>query len=129
MLPSSVSTTGLVLAGGFGIVAAALYLLRRKMSRKWIDLSRYPELKNKRLDGQVVIITGANTGLGRCAAEDIAKRAPHTLVLACRDVVAGSQAAKDIMQSTGHPRVRCMHLDLASIDSVNSFAENVKVCH
>jgi len=99
------------------------------MTRKWINLAtQYPELNNdlRRLEGQVVVVTGGNTGLGRVAAEELAKRNPKVLVLACRNVVAGNQAAREIAASTGHPDVRCMLLDLASLESIRSLVQDLK---
>ena len=60
---------------------------------------------SKRLDGQVIVITGGNTGLGYWAALELARRGPQAIILACRNVVAGSEAAKKISAATGHKNV------------------------
>ena len=44
--------------------------------------------------GKIIVITGANTGLGFVAAEELAKLGPSKLILACRDKSRG-QAAVD----------------------------------
>lgn len=124
--------TGVTVAatvGGIGLVCAGLlYALRRKMTRKWIDLAKsFPELQDvRRLEGQVVVVTGGNTGLGRVAAQELAKRGPRVLILACRNVVAGNEAARAIAASTGHPDVRCMLLDLACLESVRKFVADLE---
>jgi len=39
-----------------------------------------------RADGKVIIVTGSNTGIGKEAARDFAKRGAH-VYMACRDLV------------------------------------------
>jgi NAD(P)-dependent dehydrogenase (short-subunit alcohol dehydrogenase family) len=66
--------------------------------------------------GKTVIITGANSGIGRGAA--LALAAKHArVVLAVRDTDKGQTAAATM---TGNPEVR--QLDLASLASVREFA-------
>ena len=65
----------------------------------------YPFLSEK-LDGQVIVITGGNTGLGFCAAKELARRNPAAVILACRNVVAGNEASRQIMKETGHSNVK-----------------------
>jgi NAD(P)-dependent dehydrogenase (short-subunit alcohol dehydrogenase family) len=68
------------------------------------------------LGGRTVVVTGANSGIGREAARQLA-RAGARVVLAVRDVAKGEQAAAGMPGST---EVR--QLDLASLDSVRAFA-------
>ena len=51
------------------------------------------------LSGQTVIITGANSGIGRAAARALAGAGAH-VVLAVRDTGKGAQAAASIQGST-----------------------------
>ncbi|MDE3083308.1 MAG: SDR family NAD(P)-dependent oxidoreductase [Acidobacteriota bacterium] len=69
------------------------------------------------LQGRSVIITGANSGIGRVAAGVLAG-AGAAVTLAVRDVARGEAAAATM---TGTVSVRC--LDLADLGSVRSFAE------
>ena len=69
------------------------------------------------LAGRSVIITGANSGIGRAAARALA-RAGATVTLAVRDVRKGETAAAAM---TGDVMVRA--LDLANLRSVHAFAE------
>lgn len=125
-MASTSSSSVLVVAGGIGFVGLTLlYALRKRMSRNWIDISKIPELRDKRMDGQVVVVTGGNTGLGRIAAEEIAKRGPKLIILACRNVVAGNEAARQIKAKTD-TEVRCMLLDLASLESVQAFVNDLR---
>lgn len=43
-----------------------------------------------KMDGKVVLITGANGGIGKETARDIAKRGAR-LILACRNLTAGNE--------------------------------------
>ncbi|XP_076864993.1 retinol-DH_like_SDR_c domain-containing protein isoform X2 [Brachyhypopomus gauderio] len=74
-----------------------------------------------RLDGRTVIITGANTGIGKETAFDMAKRGAR-VVMACRDLTKAENAAAEIQRSTGNVNVVVRHLDLASLYSVRQFA-------
>ncbi|KAM6910544.1 retinol dehydrogenase 13 [Xenentodon cancila] len=75
-----------------------------------------------RLDGKIVVITGANTGIGKETSRDMARRGAR-VVMACRDLTRGEQAAAEIRQSTGNGNVVVRHLDLASLYSVQQFAK------
>jgi NAD(P)-dependent dehydrogenase (short-subunit alcohol dehydrogenase family) len=68
------------------------------------------------MTGRSVIVTGANSGIGRAAASVFAGAGAH-VVLAVRDVDRGRAAAA---QMPGATEVR--RLDLASLDSVREFA-------
>lgn len=68
------------------------------------------------LRGRHIIITGANSGIGRSAAAALA-RAGASVTLAVRDVAKGESAAATM---SGDVRVR--QLNLADLQSVRSFA-------
>jgi NAD(P)-dependent dehydrogenase (short-subunit alcohol dehydrogenase family) len=70
------------------------------------------------LRGRHVIITGANSGIGRSAATALA-RVGASVTLAVRDVAKGESAASAM---AGDVHVR--RLDLANLRSVRSFAED-----
>ncbi|KAM3593585.1 uncharacterized protein V6R79_016321 [Siganus canaliculatus] len=77
-----------------------------------------------RLDGKTAIVTGANTGIGKETAKDLAARGAR-VILACRDTTRGEQAARDIMREVKGAKVVARHLDLADTKSICQFAENV----
>ena len=74
---------------------------------------------------KVVIITGANKGIGKEAAKEIAKFGAK-VYMACRSLDSANQAKDEIIKETGNPNVFVKHLDLASTDSIQKFAESFK---
>jgi len=80
----------------------------------------------KRLDGKTVIITGANTGLGLETAKDIARRGAAKVILACRNIEKGNEAANLIKRETGNTNISVKSLDLTSLSSVRKFASEIK---
>ncbi|XP_033102140.1 retinol dehydrogenase 11-like [Anneissia japonica] len=77
------------------------------------------------LIGKTVVITGANTGIGKETAFELAKRGAK-VILACRNQEKGENAAKDIRATTNNPHVVCRVLDLASFQSIRNFAEGLQ---
>jgi NAD(P)-dependent dehydrogenase (short-subunit alcohol dehydrogenase family) len=73
--------------------------------------------------GRVAVVTGANSGLGREAARALAL-AGADVVLACRDVAKGEEAASSI-RSCEAAAISVEALDLASLESVRDFAERL----
>lgn len=73
-----------------------------------------------RIDGRVVIVTGANTGIGRETALDLATRGAK-VYLACRDLSKAEATKQDIVQQSGNVNVFVMSLDLSSLESVRKF--------
>ncbi|KAJ7344721.1 hypothetical protein JRQ81_000671 [Phrynocephalus forsythii] len=76
-----------------------------------------------KLNGKVVVITGANTGIGKETARDLAGRGAR-VILACRDMVKAEAAASEIQATTGNQEVFAKKLDLADTRSIREFAEN-----
>ncbi|KAL2095371.1 hypothetical protein ACEWY4_010090 [Coilia grayii] len=75
------------------------------------------------LHGKTVIVTGSNSGIGKHTALDLARRGAR-VILACRDQQRAEAAVTDIKQRSESNEVVYMHLDLAKLSSVRSFAEN-----
>ncbi|KAM6950765.1 retinol dehydrogenase 13-like [Lycodopsis pacificus] len=78
-----------------------------------------------RLDGKTVLITGANTGIGKETALDMAKRGAR-VILACRDITRACIAADEIRQQSGNGNVVVKKLDLTSLRSVRELARDVQ---
>jgi NAD(P)-dependent dehydrogenase (short-subunit alcohol dehydrogenase family) len=75
-----------------------------------------------RLDGKTVIITGANTGIGKETAIDLARRGAR-VVMACRNPDRAKKALEDICQASGGRNVVNYDLDLASFKSIRGFVK------
>ncbi|XP_065663522.1 retinol dehydrogenase 12 [Hydra vulgaris] len=78
---------------------------------------------NTKLDGKTVIITGANTGIGKETAIDLARRGA-TVVMACRDLNRGEKALEEVKNLSGSQKIFLRILDLASLKSINNFSSN-----
>ena len=92
------------------------------MYRRWIGKGVCHS--KAKLAGKTVIVTGANTGIGLETAVDMAERGAR-VILACRSEERGEKAAVKVQRRTGNGKVRYMHLDLASLKSIRSFADSV----
>src|SRR4051812_310469 len=77
------------------------------------------------MTGKVVVITGANAGIGREAAVALARRGA-TVVMTARSELRGGRAREYVRsRSRAGDRVVLLDLDLASFASIRSFAEEV----
>ncbi|KAL6488060.1 hypothetical protein MHYP_G00046860 [Metynnis hypsauchen] len=133
-----------------GVVALILRLLSshiRKYAAGGVCLS------TARLDGKTALITGANCGIGRETALDLASREAHGtvfiylgssncafnaalgsasacyqatvpgVILACRDIEKGEETAAEIRRRVGGAQVEVRELDLADTCSIRAFAQ------
>lgn len=73
------------------------------------------------LTGKVVLITGANTGIGRVTARELAKRGAHVF-LACRSREKTEPVLQEIAQLT-RGKAEYLPLDLGDLNSVRQCAE------
>ncbi len=73
------------------------------------------------LAGKIIIITGANSGIGRAAAKLLAADGA-TVVMACRSPERGREAREEIVRETGNQDTALMILDMSSHASIRRFA-------
>lgn len=71
------------------------------------------------------IVTGASSSIGLYAAKELAARGDYHVVMACRDVMKGEKAARDMGMPEGSYSV--LELDLASLGSVRNFVKNFQI--
>ena len=76
-----------------------------------------------RLDGKTVVITGANTGIGKETALDLSRRGAK-IVMLCRNVEKGETAADEVRNSSKGDVV-VQKMDLASLKSVRECCEQL----
>ena len=74
------------------------------------------------LNGKVILVTGANVGLGKGAVLHMAKK-DATVVMACRSEKKCAAAAEDIKAAYGKAKLVPMVVDLSSLKSVKAFCE------
>lgn len=77
--------------------------------------------KDTRIDGKIVVITGANAGIGKETAIDLAKRGGK-IYIACRDIKRGEDALLEIKGRSGSDDIHFLQLDLASMQSIREFS-------
>ena len=78
----------------------------------------------KTLRKGTAVITGASSGLGLATAKALAETGKWHVIMACRDFLKASRAAKAAGMDKDSYTI--VHLDLASLDSVRQFVKNVR---
>ena len=76
------------------------------------------------LDGRTLLVTGANTGIGKEITRALAARGARVL-LACRSQEQGRRAVDEITAQTGNHRLELLALDLGDLASVRACAQEV----
>lgn len=86
-----------------------------------------PPIPKTQFHGQVVIVSGSNTGLGLSAARHITRLGASRVILAVRNIEKGEAAKASIEESTGRKGVaEVWQVDLTSYKSVQAFAEKAQ---
>jgi NAD(P)-dependent dehydrogenase (short-subunit alcohol dehydrogenase family) len=93
------------------------------MSDKW-TAERIPDQS-----GRVALVTGANSGLGLITARELARKGGR-VVMTARNMDKGRDALREVEGAASDGgEAELAELDLASLDSVRSFAEEFKRAH
>ncbi|KAK4240486.1 hypothetical protein C8A03DRAFT_31412 [Achaetomium macrosporum] len=108
------------------LLAVGWHFLQRQLRSLPVPTTSYA--------GCIVIVTGANGGLGLEAARHLARLGAARVILACRRTDAGEAAKADIEKSitTTHagrsavPVIEVWPLDLCSFDSVRAFCRRAE---
>lgn len=70
---------------------------------------------------RTVVITGANSGIGKAAAEQFAAEG-WRVIIACRNIEKGQRALEEIVDVSGSRSIQVMTLDVSSFESIRSFS-------
>ena len=90
-----------------------------------IDVSERKRCQSKaRLDGKVVVITGANAGIGKETALQISLRGAK-IYIGCRDLNKANEAIADIRKTNPKADITAIALDLSSFRSVREFVKEL----
>ncbi|CAD6992282.1 unnamed protein product [Ceratitis capitata] len=108
----------LVLALISGIVATLLSV------RFYLRITAGRCFTETKMEGKTVIITGANSGIGKETARDLAKRGAR-IIMACRNLETANAAKEEISKETGNNQLIVKKLDLGSQKSVREFAADI----
>ncbi len=82
----------------------------------------------RRLDEKVVIVTGANSGIGKQLAANLARLGAH-VVMACRSISRGQAARESLLSSFRHSSLEVMELDQSNLESIETFARDFASRH
>ena len=80
----------------------------------------------KDLSGTTIIVTGANTGIGKETVRELA-RMGATIILACRDHKKATAALEEIQKETQNKNLEVMIIDLADLKSIKKFVDEFKL--
>lgn len=78
--------------------------------------------------GRVAVVTGANSGLGLETARELARKGAH-VIMAARNLEKAAAAEAEIRREIPGASLEVRELDLGSLDSVKTFATDVRNAH
>lgn len=73
----------------------------------------------------MVVITGANAGMGKATSIELAKTGA-TVIMLCRDKARGEEALQEVQRASGNKSVKMMLCDLGSQESIRAFCAEFK---
>ncbi|CAG2103979.1 unnamed protein product [Medioppia subpectinata] len=101
-----------------------IFILSIKLPQTWFRCRRR-FAGGRRLDGQTVIITGANSGIGKELAYQLSLRGPKKIIIGSRNPERNEKAVRDVLARNPSANITALRLDLSSLKSVREFAKAV----
>ena len=95
------------------------------MKLEKLDKKKWKAKDMSDVAGKIIIVTGANSGIGLEAAKEFAKNGAK-VIMACRSLERGNKALADIKEEVPDADAQVMELDLSSLKSIHNFAESFK---
>ncbi|CAG7816302.1 unnamed protein product [Allacma fusca] len=99
--------------------------LQQYLKRDWHQKSLEDRSDEEDVTGKIVVITGANAGIGKVIALQMAKRSA-TVVMACRNLVKAEAVINEIKQTVLNPTLILVKLDLGDLESVRNCAKEIR---
>ena len=93
-------------------------IVQRRSVRRTVD----PVPDDLRIDRKVCLVTGANSGLGKAVAIDLARRGGRIL-MACRG--GHPHAGEEVRRASGSDDVQMFNVDLADLSSVHRLCDGL----
>ena len=91
--------------------------------RRTVGATVDPVPDDLRIEGKVCLVTGANSGLGKAVATDLARRG-GTVLMACRG--GHPEAGESVRRASGSENVRMLKVDLADLASLHRLADELR---
>ncbi len=114
-------TRGSPTSGRGNVLDAMTKAIRDLKDLKAPGISPLPD--DVRIDGKTCLVTGANSGLGRAAAIELARRGGN-MILACRPGHTGT--CDEIRRLSGSEAVEMIEVDLADLRSVHRCCDELR---
>lgn len=109
------------LSGGYHNLGNAIVTAVRNTLRGTRALTPVPA--TVRIDGKVCLVTGANRGLGKAVAMDLARRGGH-VIMACRS--GHPEAGEEVKRRSDSDRVEMLYVDLSDLRSVHRICDELQ---
>nr|XP_014101274.2 retinol dehydrogenase 14 [Bactrocera oleae] len=119
VLPSADYLRDILLLALFSAIVATLLSIRF-----YLRITAGRCFTENKMEGKTVIITGANSGIGKETARDLAKRGAR-IIMACRNLETANAVKEEITKETGNSKLIVKKLDLGSQKSVREFAADI----
>lgn len=91
-------------------------------------LGHWTALDDYRLDGRVILLTGATSGLGLAAARQLARCGAHVVLLG-RDAAKTERVRVELGEQTGNTQLSTVVADMGDLDAVRAAADEVLQRH